>query len=434
MNEEKAAELTRLGTSLSHFKGIQLMLRGNETAAPQDTPHVLRTTDRAIFRRCRRKWYWTSHTRANRSPMRAQDPLWFGTGFHYALDDFHGVNVYGSVAKAFAAYVEGCRLAVLHHKELGLSDIETEFILPPTWEEHRELGILMAQYYEDYWLRYRDPLKTFVWNGEPQCEVDFEVTLPIKARDGRPIVYRGRLDRVVVDQDGLLWILEYKTAKEFRLYHLDTDDQITSYCWAVSILYGQPVAGVIYMQFKKAYPKPPRVLKTKGGALSVAKNQNTTAHLYRDALIEKYGSMENAPAENVEFYNYLLTLEHEEGDKFIRRDYVYRNRHQIEAQGVKILLEAEDMTNPDLPLYPNPNKDCDWDCPVQAVCIALDDGSDWQSLLEETTVQNVPYAEPWRPFLPAPESIQLTKPDPEALDWDIFLDDNPDFPNQEQES
>ena len=83
----------------------------------------------------------------------------------------------------------------------------------------------------------------------------------------------------------------------------------------------------------------------------------------------------------------------------------------IAAQGEKILLEAEDMLREDLPLYPNPNKDCSWSCPLEAACVAMDDGSDWESILESFTVNrdSESYIEleqdKWRNHLPNPQQM-----------------------------
>lgn len=391
-------------------------------------PHVIRTTDRAIFKRCRRKWFWQSHIKARRVPKAPQQALWFGIGFHYALDDFHGANYYGHPATALVAYVDACHRLAL---QPGIEN--PEHIYPPDAEEYKALGVAMLNHYADVWLPGKDLLETFVYNGQMQTEVDFEIPLPTKAPDGRPVVYRGRLDRVVVDPDGRLWILEYKTAKAFRIYHFDTDDQISSYCWAASVLYPEyEVAGVVYQQFKKTVPSPPRELAN--GTLSCNKQQSTTAALYRKALLNKYGDILLAPNKNVEFLNWLLMQEDSESDRFIRRDKVYRNAHQIAAQGEKILIEVLDMVNPELSLYPNPTKDCEWDCPMQMACIAMDDGGDADAMIDElTTVMKGELGEPWKKFLLPPQEVVVPQVDLELLNNDLELELGPQQPQQEDQ-
>ena len=105
---------------------------------------VLRTSDRLAFKHCRRKWDWTSHLRNNLQTIVTADPLWTGSGMHYALEDYHGTNVYGSPAKAFMAYAEAYRLT--YPKKV-----------PPDWRDLAQLGHDMMEYYSDYWLIGRDP-------------------------------------------------------------------------------------------------------------------------------------------------------------------------------------------------------------------------------------------------------------------------------------
>ncbi len=45
------------------------------------------------------------------------------------------------------------------------------------------------------------------------------------------------------------------------------------------------------------------------------------------------------------------------------------------------------MCNPNLPLYPNPTKDCSWDCNFRDICIMVDRDDDWEYALQDTTVQ-----------------------------------------------
>jgi hypothetical protein len=352
-------------------------------------PYRIRTSERTVFRRCRRLWAWQSPSRFNRSVDEVVDHFWFGTGVHYALEDFHGWNKYGSPEVAFLAYVAAT-------KATGK--------LPPTYLELTDMGVGLLQYYSTYWLRNRRPFKIFWVDGKPQVEVRFEIQLPILAPDGDSIVYHGTIDGVAEDDDGQLWIVEYKTAKLFRTYHFDVDDQITSYCWAAYCIYDRPIAGVIYLQFKKKLPQYPRILAN--GKISVDKGQGTTATMYRQAILDIYGEVKNAPPENVRFLNNLVIDETEDSDLFIRRDFIERNEYQIGAQGEKILLEAADMVNPDLPLYPNPSQQCGWQCPLQSVCVAMDDGSDFESLLGSLTVDREEEDRSWRNLLPPPDQIQ----------------------------
>ena len=361
-------------------------------------PHLfIRTSERLLFRRCRRLWGWSSPFRMNLEVKYRPDYFWFGTGMHWALEDYHGYNKYGSPAAAFWAYYLACKEART---------------LPETADELIIVGIGMMEYYSEIWLgaRERDPLNTFWVNGQPMCELRFEIPLPIGDSQGNQIFYRGTLDGVIEDEHGRLWVKEYKSAKAFRIYHFDTDDQITAYVWALqSIFPDREVAGVVYQQHKKTFPMPPRVLKT--GKVSTAANQNTTWALYNKVLKDVYGEWSNFPAENKAYLNKLAAEESDDSDNYIRRDWLYRNQHQLAAQGEKIVLEAEEILNPNLPLYPNPSKDCAWQCPFEAACVAMDDGSDWESLVTTLAAPRQPNTQEeqdkWRNHLPNPLNLPL---------------------------
>lgn len=366
---------------------IELIFDANgDVAEPKERIAVIRTSDRMTFRRCRRKWGWSSHLRGNLGANEGQSPLWMGSGFHFALEDFHGHNRFGHPAEAFKAYHDATRR---HDPKM----------LPPDVNDLLPLADGMLHYYADQWLVARSPLKTFWFEGQPQVEVNFRVNIPfdpekLAAYGYDRVVYSGTLDRVIEDENGLLWIVEYKTAKSIQTLHLAKDSQVTSYCWAGNLLYGRPIAGVIYQQHRKDIPREPRFLAS--GKLSLDKSQLITHRSLRQVLINLYGEAQRAPAEAVELLNYLAKEEKPEGDKFILRSKVERNQHQCETEGVKILLEAEEMLNPNLALYPNPDRSCAFMCSFNGPCESLDDGSDWQYELALTTKPREPVYDSWR--------------------------------------
>jgi hypothetical protein len=366
------------------------------------SPFVLRTSDRILFRKCRRLWGWMSHNRQGRVLRESADYLWFGTGIHYALEDYHGLNLYGHPAKAFLAYVYACATAK---------------ILPGTWQEHQEMGLALMSYYADEWLRYRPALQTYEHPNEqgvliPQVEINGSIDLGVRTKDGRRVLYGFTMDRMVIDEYGRLWIAEYKTAKQLRIYHFDVDEQITSYMWAAWRLSGVVPAGVIYMQFVKKIPALPKILAS--GKVSCDTRQATSAALYAKMLEDMYGHVENAPPENIVCLNKYRAMEDEDKDKFIVRHRVERNLKQLESFERKVLMELEDICNPDLPLYPNPTKDCEYMCPMQAACVAMDDGSDWENTLGQYSIatgdvmtQREKEQMQWRNLLPEPNQVQL---------------------------
>lgn len=368
---------------------------GFEVAADPSNPRVaiIRTSDRIAFKGCRRRWGWSSHLRHNLGPRVGIGPLWFGTGIHFALEDFHGYNRFGHPKTAFEAFVAA---STRHNKAK----------LPEDWEELLELGRGMMDYYI-IWLQQR-PLalwKTLWIDGVPQVEVNFRFRIPGDwSHFGYDeVYYSGTIDRVCVDPDNMLWPLDYKSAKAIEIMHFMTDPQINAYMWAIPYLYDPEkynVGGFLYAQFKKAIPNPGRILQN--GQVSTAQNQGTTWYMYRQTLIDVYGAVERSADGHQQYLKQLLMFEDENKDAFIQFDKVQRNPRQGQSEGLKILMEVEDMLNPNLPLYPNPTRFCqntmrpEFSCPFLSPCVSMDDGGDWVHELEMTTEFREAKYDSWR--------------------------------------
>lgn len=327
-------------------------------------PITIHTSDSLLFKRCRRRWDFQASTRQHLEAETAEQGLnlWFGTGIHFFLEDYHGYRKFPSVEEALGAYYD----AFLPEE------------LPMGAGEALGTMVGMMEYYTEYWLPRRDQFKTVWLDGQPQVEVSFQLLLSeLSEYAGRPVVYQGTFDRVVTDSEGRWWVVEYKTARRIDIEKLPLDAQITRYLWAAEQWYQREFEGVVYLQFVKAVPEEPRQVR---GGFSKDKRQATTHAVYRKALIEEFGKV---PNEYVDFLNFLAEQESPEGDKFIRWDFV---RRPIEAKinaYKHIIAEGYEMLNPNLALYPNPTRDCMWDCPIRTICIAIEEGADWEYLVDE---------------------------------------------------
>lgn len=369
---------------------------------------IIRTSDRISFKKCRRSWSWSSHLKANLGPQNLASPLWFGSAVHYALEDFHGYKQFENAQDAFRAY---CIATSKQHQR----------DLPDDAHELFKMGSSMLDYYENMWLSQRKADQTY-WEldphtGEeiPQVEVNFEIPIPLEehpyletlARENGAdcVLYRGTIDRVAIDEWGRLWVVEYKTAKVAEHMHYQTDPQVTTYVWAATHMYpDKEVAGVVYHQFVKRTPELPRILS--GGTVSTASNLVTSAALYRKQLQALYGKEGLAPKANRDFLTKLMMEEDENNDKYIQRTYIERNASMVQAEAQKILLELEDILNPDLPLYPNATRDCSRMCSFFHPCIAFDDGSDFEGLLAARFVErDGPGDRYWRKRMPNPTRL-----------------------------
>jgi hypothetical protein len=364
-----------------------------EEQVPELVIARIRTSDRSTFKRCRRKWGWHSGIKQNLQIKDTPSYFWIGTGGHFAMEDWYGYNYFGHPVEAFNAYVTACKEFMHEHKH-GL---------PDDWEEQQELGQGILEHYL-YWIDGREKHKTVWIDGAPMVEVKCEIDLPIKPPEGfDKVVYQLTLDRLV-EIDGEYWITDYKFYKQFGQGDLAFDAQMSAYIWGAQTIFEKPIAGAILHELVKKLPNEPRILKS--GDISTAQNQGTTHRLYRRALIEQYGSIDDSPGKAVECLNDLAHQETEDRDNFIRRTKTRRNEMQMQAMGSMILLEAHDMCNPDLPLYPNMTRDCSWDCQLKDICLMIDRDDDWESLLLDLTVEQTEENISWRDHLVLPKQSQ----------------------------
>jgi len=322
---------------------------------------AIRTSDAIRYKRCRRYWDFTSGMRRHLEPANAEYNinLWQGTAMHFALEDYHGYNRFKDPCKALEAF----------YHAFDPDD------LPLSAEEALAQTMGMLEYYLK-WLKQRDEFRTVWIDGKPQVEVRFQIYIP-----ELHCFYQGTFDRIVEDSDSRVWVTDYKSAKIVDTAKLETDQQISRYSWAAERWYDIEIEGVLYQQFRKAVPQPPQTLKN--GELSTNKQQKTTHTLYMETLLERFGHINKIPSKYFEMLEHLSSMESFEGDYYIRWDRVRRNEAAKAKEYEYILMEGSEMLNPELPIYPNSTRDCAWECGFRTVCISMNDGSDWEYMLDE---------------------------------------------------
>ncbi len=157
---------------------------------------------------------------------------------------------------------------------------------------------------------------------------------------------------------------------------LDLDDQLTGYAYVYWRLTGELPESIIYNVLVKKVPKPPEILKN--GTPSKAKGQQTTFGLYLDTL--KALNLDPAPYAEV-----LAALQAEGWSRYFVRESVTRNLAQLESYEEHLYHEYRDMVsvveNPEL-AYPSPDPIRCARCPFISVCQAMEDGGDFESLIE----------------------------------------------------
>lgn len=404
----------------------------------------IHTSDRATFKACRRRWNWSSPARQNLtrkvSVHGIYAPFWFGTGIHNAIEKYYDPSYKEDCVVAFESWfnmqINGgmCtedELVEFADREPiakgdglywvnGLSDLLMNYD-SDEFDAYLDLGKGMLNYYKEYAAIHDDftviaveqtfsvPILDNDGNAiymvdtreipdswEPDIGRDVENQYGSYIIDGvgglfKQVHARGRIDCIIQDNEsGRYGLRDYKTASRvdddyFR--HLDLDEQCTTYSWAaeqMAQMYDLPYKQIDFIDYQallKAYPKPPT--KLKNGTLSISRTtESTTAEMYAEAIdLLGLRAMFNKDEKAQAYYTWLVDT----ADKrFINTYRVRRNKSQKYNCGRRLYYEAMDMLDPNIRIYPNPSKDYSClNCWFRSPCVMVEDGSDYQTLLED---------------------------------------------------
>jgi hypothetical protein len=262
------------------------------------------------------------------------------------------------------------------------------------FEQHRELGIGMLTFYKDYAEREDNfavicEEHTF---SVPLLDPNGEILVMTDPRDNKlkEVHLRGTQDGIIQDLDnGQFGILEHKSAIQIgEEYHekLEKDEQCTTYIFAaerearIHDLEYDKISFVLYNALRKAYPKPPSSIRN--GLFSIDRQKESTTYPMLMDYIEQNG-IDVIVQSDPKLSNYVEYVKNQGDKQFVVRNYVRRNRHEIESCESRVYMEAMDMLdNPRI--YPNPTGG--WSClrcKFRVPCIARDDGSPWEMIIAD---------------------------------------------------
>lgn len=328
---------------------------------------IVRTSDRQIFKSCRQKWDFGSKVRMNYEPLQGLKVFEVGTSIHAGMEAGYDPRIYKLLswsersALMVAAYVESTKQQMADAL-LAANEETTPEHLKEDYDERLELGIGMLENYANH---YKDNDFYEVL----YVEIEFEVEIP-----GLPgYVYQGRIDAIVRDKNGRIWIVDHKTRGQFGdTEWADMDEQSGSYCWAIQEMLGIKVHGVVFNELLKAAPKPPQVLQS--GNLSKNKQWRGTRDYFIKCLAENGQGLSGYE----DFIDYLGSRP----NPYFRRIQVHRSQRELQLLGERIQLEALDMYDPNVRIYPAPGMFNCMGCSYRVPCLAKMDGSDYQHILD----------------------------------------------------
>lgn len=338
---------------------------------------IIRTSDKASFKRCRQSWDWSSRIRSNLKSVGIIKPLEFGIAWHEGMAIWYEPELWDKDRKMVLDLALAKMFEVMDEQQ-ERADMKDD---PEVIFDYMERKILAQGMLAGYatWSVGKDTFTPVFVEKKFQIPVIDPSTGEQYFIDGNPVFYEGRLDGLVKDIYGRYWILEHKTAKQAgSIEHLDLDPQCGAYLWAMSQV-GIHCAGVIYTQAFKNIPTDPVALKaTRSGRNYSVANKS----LPRDMAMQFLKDKGENPAA---YEDWLLQLPTE--SPFFRRIEVYRTQASIKNTGITIFHEAVDMLN-DPAIYPNPGwNTCNY-CSFRSPCIAKQDGLDYQFMLDELYVPN----------------------------------------------
>lgn len=204
------------------------------------------------YQRCPKQWEYKYDDLL--VPRAKSKPLFLGNWVHRALQTHY---VSGDWRIGHNEYVQEWN-NLFEEERTALRTKRGKVSLPPFPEiVERIMGSYVWYYREDGW-------------GAEYVEQEFEVETPLKI-NGVTQTFKGIIDLIVHDRDGLLWIVDHKTASiipEPNAFHT-MDPQLMLYPWAAKKVWGLDIAGIIYNYVQS---KPPTIPKlTASGAISKRK-------------------------------------------------------------------------------------------------------------------------------------------------------------------
>jgi hypothetical protein len=246
---------------------------------PKKTILLVSVTELLDFLRCRRSWDFSSPNRQGLVPRGIpQIALHIGSAVHHGVAaPVFGHDPQEALEEWFRT--ERTRVAREYALMVGapMSPSEVSVL-----DEGKQLARSMVDhYFETYGPNPIAPYKYLF------AELPFRIPFKQLWTDSLEVWLVGTIDGVAEDEFGNILVVERKTAgQKPDTKWLKTDHQLAGYTYALQVLTGQPVAGVLYDGLIKRLPKMPRVLQS--GLLS-QEWIDTTATAYERALVSHHG-------------------------------------------------------------------------------------------------------------------------------------------------
>jgi len=348
-------------------------------------------------------------------PKVTAKPLEFGTAYHAAKQIYYDPQTNGYPADARKELAILKFVATIEEQKKALGNLSLE--QKADYAERTELGIGMLEYYFGTLAPYLDinlepmfveqdfsvPIVNPETGEQLYCKCDRCFEKHISSLDpsedavnpewiGLPVYLEGRIDLILKDKrTDKVWVLDWKTTARLmdRYEWLELNEQIINYLLALMLL-GFDVAGFIYHEALKTFPKPPKrnASKRMGRWYSVDKNQDTEYDMYVEEI-----SIGDPEGFESGAYDEFLEFLQNSGKEFYHREIIRRNKDHLAIAYEDLYNTAREMVNPLKVIYPSPGKfNCTY-CEFEQVCIGRATGADYEYTIETMFEKKAPYYE-----------------------------------------
>lgn len=159
-------------------------------------------------------------------------------------------------------------------------------------EKYRKARALTADIlrgYVNHWWGQDHQTARHPITGAPLIEFEFRVpVISPSGKASRLFWLRGKVDRVIVDENGEWWIEDAKgrddVADRSMQERLILDQQPRLYAWAAQFYLGHPIAGAAFNLFRRKAPGIPSI--NKNGTVSLQKC-DTTVEILTETLLRQ---------------------------------------------------------------------------------------------------------------------------------------------------
>lgn len=326
-------------------------------------------------------------------PRRENVHLRLGSLYHDIAETYYTWVIQNEQRKPFPGVVDDIIYARSKEHRDRSEDLAT-FITPDIAEQWDKDERLIYAMFKGY-VEWAGSSQAGPYNDENlhylETEVKWQRSLVTPA--GYSISLEGKIDAVAQDQDGIIWGIEHKTSSSLKrdLGSMVWEDQPLLYTWALREMFPkQVVGGFLYNWVLKADPFDIPILKSRLPSKAVKSTVHTTHNIYKATLkaqMDELGLEGQERADVIEKYKPSLDYLLYEAPPLYVREVFQVTDEQISTTLVNISQELTRMLQDStvgvdyVPRYRSRFR-CPR-CAYRYVCQAVDDGADYQSLLDE---------------------------------------------------